>query len=80
MSNGAYFIPIDVQKMLMMRDIREQLRNRLITKRKYREMRAQIREHFARVQWWQTSERTAPVRRQYTRKQVRKMLQKVGKP
>lgn len=73
----GYFIPIDVQKMLMLRSAREQLRNRIITKRAYREIRTQIREHFARVQWWGTlPERTTPVRRKYTKKQVRKMLQK----
>ena len=74
---GGLFIPIDVQKMLMLRSAKELLHNRIITKRAYREMIAQIRENFARVQWWGTlPERTTPVRRKYTKKQVRKMLQK----
>ena len=80
MTIGAFFIPMDVQKMLMLRSAREQVRNRLITKRTYREIRAEIHEYFARAKWWDSVPvRTAPVRRQYTRKQIRKMLQKAGR-
>lgn len=79
MTIGGYFIPMDVQKMLMLRSAREQLRNRLITKRTYREIRAEIHEHFARAKWWDTAPvRTGAVRRQYTRKQTCKLLTKAG--
>jgi hypothetical protein len=74
---AGYLIPVDVQMMLMLRLQRERLRYRIITKRAYREIRTQIREQFARVQWWDdTPLRTTPVRRKHTKKQVRKMLQK----
>lgn len=76
----AYFIPMDVQKMLMLRRAREELRTRLINKREYRQIRTQVNEHFARAKWWETAPvRTIPVRRKYTRKQVRKMLRKAGR-
>lgn len=73
----GYFIPMDMQEMLMLRHAREQMRTRAITKREFRKARMEIREHFARRRWWVTVPvHTAPVRRQYTKKQVRKMLQK----
>jgi hypothetical protein len=76
----AYFIPMDVQQMLMLRHARDELRNGIITKQTYRYVRAKVNEHFARARWWETAPvRTKPWRKSYTRKQTRKLLQKAGR-